>query len=67
MEIVSSEVTQYTSKASFSASTVTLLKISVGSGILSLPYTFSLVGYIGGSSLLIFVALLNYYSWRLMI
>jgi amino acid permease len=48
------------------ATLLTLIKCAIGSGLLALPFAFMLSGSLGGTLLLIVVAIFDFYSWRLM-
>jgi amino acid permease len=49
------------------ATLIKILKVSMGSGLISLPYVFSIVGVLGGTGLLIIIAIINFSSWKSMI
>jgi amino acid permease len=48
------------------ATLLTLVKCAIGSGLLALPFAFMLSGFLGGTLLLVVVAIFDFYSWRLM-
>eukprot|EP00055_Hartaetosiga_balthica_P012140 m.58066 g.58066 ORF g.58066 m.58066 type:complete len:458 (+) comp7850_c0_seq5:57-1430(+) len=54
-------------KASVSACSINLINTIIGAGVLSLPYAFSLVGYVGGILLLIVNVMVADYSLHLLL